>query len=152
MWQEILKAVTVYFSSMVKFIFGPVGGYTAGLSLVTTIVVTIAGMMTVVLAFAFFGDFLREKVMKRITKNKKLFSSRNRKFVTIWRKYGIIGVAALTPLMLTPIGGSVLAVSFGVPRNKLIIAMFISACIWSVIFSVSVYFFADEISHYIDLH
>jgi len=59
MWQLILKVVTIYFSSMLKFIFGPLGGYAAGFPLVATILVTVAGMMTVVFAFSFFGEFLR---------------------------------------------------------------------------------------------
>lgn len=145
MWEEILKAIPVYLSSMLKFIFGPIGGYAAGLNLVTTIVVTIGGMMTVVILFAFFGDFMRTKILHRFFANRKKFSVRNRKLVTIWKKYGIFGVAALTPVLLTPIGGSVLAVSVGTPRNKLILYMFVSACVWAVIFSVGIYFFGNTL-------
>lgn len=144
MWEEILKAIPVYFSSMLKFIFGPIGGYAAGLTLVTTILVTVGGMMTVVLLFAFFGDFIREKIINRFFPKRKRFSERNRKFVGIWKKYGLFGVAALTPIFLTPIGGTILAVSFGTPRNKLILFMFISASVWSVLFSVIIYFFGNE--------
>lgn len=145
MWQEILKAIPIYFSTMFKFIFGPLGGYAAGLTLLTTILVNVASMMTVVLLFAFFGDFIRKNIIGRFFKKRKLFTVRNRRIVTIWKKYGILGVAALTPCLLTPIGGSIIAVSFGTPRNKMILYMFISASIWSVIFSVSVYAFGNEI-------
>lgn len=145
MWQEILKAIPIYFSTMFKFIFGPLGGYAAGLTLLTTILVNVASMMTVVLLFAFFGDFIRKNIIGRFFKKRRLFTVRNRRIVTIWKKYGILGVAALTPCLLTPIGGSIIAVSFGTPRNKMILYMFISASIWSVIFSVSVYAFGNEI-------
>lgn len=145
MWEEILKAIPVYVSSMIKFILGPIGGYAAGLTLVTTILVTVAGMMTVVLAFAFFGDWLRDKVLNRFFKRKHASSGRNRKFIGIWKKYGIAGVAALTPLILTPIGGTLLAISFGTPRDKLIFYMFLSASVWSVLFSCIVYFFGNEV-------
>ena len=37
----------------------------------------------------------------------------NRRKVTLWRKYGIIGVALFTPLFLTPIGGTLVANAFG---------------------------------------
>lgn len=144
MWEEILKAIPVYFSSMFKFIFGPIGGYAAGLNIFTTMLVTIAGMMTVVLGFAYFGDFLKNRVLARFFQNRKKFSVRNRKFVKIWRKYGLAGVAILTPILLTPIGGTLLAVSFGTPRNRLIVFMFISAALYSVVFSVAVYFFGNE--------
>ena len=149
MWETILKLATVYFSSMLKFIFGPLGGYAAGFSLVTTILVTVAGMMTVVLIFTFFGNWIREKITARFSKKRNKFSQRNRRFVTIWKKYGLIGVAALTPLILTPIGGTLLAVSSGSPKEKIIFYMFISASVWSVVWSVALYFFGNEVLKYL---
>jgi len=145
MWEEILKAIPVYFSSMLKFIFGPIGGYAAGLNLVTTILVTVAGMMTVVLLFTYAGNWIRERVFLKFFGKRNKFSVRNRKFVGIWKKYGLIGVAALTPLLLTPIGGTLLAVSSGSPKEKIIFFMFVSASVWSVIFSVAIYFFGNEV-------
>jgi membrane protein DedA with SNARE-associated domain len=144
MWEELLKAVPVYLSSMVKFILGPLGGYAAGLNLVTTILSTVAGMMTIVLLFAYFGNFIRDKIFARFRKPKS-FSDQNRRFVKFWKKYGLLGVAALTPVILTPIGGTVLAISFGTPRNKLILYMFISAAVWSLVFSTSIYVLGDEV-------
>jgi membrane protein DedA with SNARE-associated domain len=149
MWETILKVATVYFSSMLKFIFGPLGGYAAGFSLVTTILVTVAGMMTVVLVFTFFGNWIREKIIRRFSKKRNKFSTRNRRFVTIWKKYGLIGVAALTPVIFTPIGGTLLAVSSGSPKEKIIFYMFISAAVWSVLLSVALYFFGNEVLKYL---
>ena len=144
MWEEILKAIPVYFSSMFKFIFGPLGGFAAGLQLVTTILVTIAGMMTVVFGFTYAGSWLRQKVIHRFFGKRKRFTQNNRKFVRIWKKYGLFGVAALTPVILTPIGGTLLAVSSGSPREKIIIFMFVSASVWSVVFSVVIYLLGNE--------
>jgi membrane protein DedA with SNARE-associated domain len=149
MWQLILKVATVYFSSMLKFIFGPVGGYAAGFPLITTIVVTIAGMMTVVLVFTYFGNWIKVRIIGRFFKKTNKFSSRNRKFVTIWKRYGLIGVAALTPVLLTPIGGTILAVSSGSPKQKIIFYMFISASIWACVFTCALYFFGNEILKYL---
>lgn len=149
MWQVIFKIATVYFSSMLKFIFGPLGGYAAGFSLLTTILVTVAGMMTVVLIFTFFSTWIREKIIPRFIKKRKKFSPGNRRFVTIWKKYGLIGVAALTPIFLTPIGGTLLAVSSGSPKDKIIIYMFVSASFWSVVFSTALYFFGNEVLKYL---
>jgi membrane protein DedA with SNARE-associated domain len=144
MWEEILRAIPVYFSSMIKFIFGPVGGYAAGLTLTTTILTTVAGMMTVVLGFTFFGDLLRDKIFHRFFSNRHP-SDRFKRFSGIWKKYGVAGVAILTPIILTPIGGTLLAISLGTPKDKLIFYMFLSAAIWSVVFSAAIYFFGNEI-------
>ena len=143
MWDIILRVATVYVSTMLKFILGPVGGYAAGLNIVVTILVTVCSMMTVVLVFAFFGDFIRQRVLRRFFNTKK-FTERNRKYVWIWRRYGLFGIAFLTPILLTPIGGTLLAISFGTPKNRLILFMFVSAAAWSVVLSIVVYFFGNE--------
>jgi hypothetical protein len=145
MWEEIAKAVPIFFSSMFKFILGPVGGYLAKLNMLTTILVTVGGMMTVVLAFAFFGDLIKKKIISRFFPRKKRFTEKNRKFVIIWRKYGLLGVAALTPVLFTPIGGTLLAIGFGSPRDKLIIYMFVSASLWSVVLTFIVYMFGNSV-------
>ncbi|HEX7016820.1 MAG TPA: hypothetical protein VF191_15035 [Cyclobacteriaceae bacterium] len=149
MWEELARAIPVYFSSMLKFILGPVGGYLAKLNMFTTILTTVAGMMTVVLAFAFFGDLIKKYVINRYFPRKNRFSDQNKKFVRIWRKYGLVGVAALTPLLLTPIGGALIAVGFGSPRDKLIIYMFISASVWSVGLTLLIYFLGDTAINYL---
>lgn len=148
MWEEILKAIPVYLATMLKFIFGPVGGYTAGLNILTTILSTVAGMMTIVFAFTYSGNWLRQKVFSRFLKPGNRFSDKNKRFVTIWKKYGLAGVAVLTPLVLTPIGGTILAVSSGSPKEKIIFYMFLSASFWAVIFSMAIYFFGNEVLKY----
>lgn len=146
MWEEILKAIPVYFSSMLKFILGPIGGYAAGLNLVTTILTTVFGMMTIVFLFTFFGDWLKANVLSRFKrKNKKPNEKRTNRFANIWKRYGLAGVALLTPIILTPIGGTLLAVSSGSPKDKIIFYMFISAASWSVIFSIAIYFFGNQV-------
>jgi membrane protein DedA with SNARE-associated domain len=145
MWEEILKAIPVTLSSGLKFILGPIGGFAAKLNPITTILATVIGSMTSVLAFTFFGGWLRKKVLDRFGGKKKKFSSNNRKFVTLWKKYGIVGVAALMPLLLTPIGGTILAIGFGAPRNKIIFYMFVSASVWAVIFTFLIYEFGKAV-------
>jgi membrane protein DedA with SNARE-associated domain len=145
MLEEILKAIPVYFSTMLKFIFGPVGGYAAGLNLVTTILTTVFGMMTIVLLLTYSGKWLNEKVFSRFKRNRKGLAVKNERFANIWKKYGLPGVALLTPIFLTPIGGTILAISSGSPREKIVFYMFLSASFWSVVFSVAIYFFGNEV-------
>ncbi len=144
MWEEILKAIPVFLSSMIKFILGPTGGYTLGLHPVSTVLATVAGSMCSVVAFTFFGDWLRLKVLHRFGK-KKVFSANNRRFVSLWKKYGIVGVAALMPLILTPIGGTALAVGFGSPPKKILTYMLISSTVWAIIFTTAIYAFGKAV-------
>src|SRR5688572_28695955 len=140
MLQEILKAIPVYFSCMLKFIFGPAGGYAVGLHPVTTILTTVCGMMTVVFLFTFFGNWIRKTIFGR-SKKKKVNLKRAEQLDRIWKRYGLVGVALLTPIILTPIGGTLIAVSSGSSREKIIFYMFVSASFWSVVISMSIYIF-----------
>ncbi len=150
MWGEILKALSVYLSSMIKFIFGPIGGKTAGLHLLTTMVVTAAGMMTMVIAFTYFGEYLRNKILYRFFPKKADAGDSSKKSSAFFKKYGLAGIAFLTPVILTPIGGTLLAVSVSSNREKIIFYMFISACVWSVILTFAVYFGYDAIMNAIN--
>jgi len=145
MTEELLKAIPIYISSLFKFIVGPVAGYGAGLHIITTMLVTFLGMMTSVVAFTFFGDWLRMKLLKKWISKQKKFSPRSRRVVIVWRKFGLAGIAILTPLLLTPIGGTLIAVSFGAPKKYILLYMLISAGVFSVLFGITVYSLGDTV-------
>lgn len=132
-----LKYFTVYFLSGLKFIFGPTFGVAYELPLIAIILLTSFGMMTTIYLFTFFGNDLR-KFFKRFKKNPKTFTKRNRKFVKIWRRFGLKGVCLLTPLVLTPPGGGLLVNLLGTNKSKILKWMWISALGWSTILSLVV--------------
>jgi hypothetical protein len=148
MWEEILITLSVYLSTLIKFIFGPIGGKAAGLHIITTMVITVTGMMTVVLAFTYFGEFIRERIINRFRRKKTVYEpTRKSGFL---KKYGLAGIAFLTPILLTPIGGTLLAVGLSSNREKIILYMLISACLWSIILTSAVYFGYDAIMNFVN--
>ncbi|MEJ0054701.1 MAG: small multi-drug export protein [Bacteroidota bacterium] len=142
MVEELLKAVPVFLASMLKFILGPMMGFAAGLHFVTTVLVTIASMMVVVVAFTYFGEWIKTHVVERFIKKKNKPAKKRSDF---WHKYGLTGIAFFTPVFLTPIGGTILALSMGNPRRKILFYMLISAIAWAFIFSWIVYFVGKEV-------
>lgn len=146
MWEEILKVITlVYLPSMLKFIFGPLAGYAAGLGIVTTIAGTAAGMMTIVVLITYFGNWFRTRVLDRFRKKKDTGDAPPGRFAVMVKKFGLPGVAFFTPVLLTPIGGSILAVSMGGRREKILLYMLLSAVFWSIVFSSAIYFFGQRV-------
>lgn len=144
MMEEFLKAIPVYFFTMLKFILGPTLGFAARLHFLTTVMVTVAGMMTIVVLFTFFGEWIKTKFRNRFQREKNLAPTTGR-LDGFWKKYGLTGIAILTPLLLTPIGGTLLAVSSGSPKEKIIFFMFISAATWALIFTTIIYFVGGEV-------
>ena len=132
-----LKYFTVYFLSGLKFIFGPTFGVAYDLPLIAIILLTASGMMTTIYLFTFFGPEIRRFAL-RFRRDPKVFTKRNRRFVKIWRQFGLEGVCLLTPLILTPPGGGLLANLLGTNKRKLIKWMWISALGWSTIISTLV--------------
>lgn len=131
---DLLKYITVIGWTMVKFIFGPVFSAMFDIPFFHAVLLTITGMMLAVLLFTFAGTEIRKWWQARFSKNKKIFTARKRNMVKVWRKYGIWGVAALTPLIFTPIGGTMIAVSFGEKKSKILLAMLISGIFWAFVF------------------
>lgn len=141
MIETITKYLVVCVSSMFKFILGPVIGPHEHLSVIETSVCTIVGMMVAVVISTYVGENIRDYLMNRKKRrgNYKVFTRRKRRIVRIFRKFGMFGIAFLTPLLLTPIGGTVIAVSLSINRRKIITYMFVSALFWAPVAS---YFFA----------
>jgi hypothetical protein len=135
MLEQAAKYLTVFLSSMVKFIGGPLSGTAFGLSWIETCIFTILGMMASVLIFSLLGATIRSRFCKR-KKKRRVFTSRNRRIVFIWRRYGLAGVAFLTPLLLSPILGTIVATSFGEPWRRIFMYMLCSAVFWGITFSL----------------
>ena len=144
----IEKCLSVVFSSMLKFIFGPLFGFAYDFPVWLTALLTSIGMMISVILVSYLGDGVRLALLSKLKKRKKyrVFSKRKRKIVRVWQKFGMLGVAFLTPAILTPIGGTLIALSFGVKKAKIILFMALSAIFWSPLVS----FFIEEIKIFME--
>jgi uncharacterized membrane protein len=137
-------------ASSIKFVAGPLTGFGLGLSMFETIVCTWVGMMFTVTVMLTIGRFLVQQIARIRVQKPKLFSGRVRYAVSIWQRFGIKGIAVMTPLLFTPIGGSLLALSFKVPTPRVLFFMAISGIFWSIVFTVLFYqltFVRDLIIH-----
>ncbi len=136
---ELLKDYfTIFIGSMFKFVGGPAIGVKTGTSIVETTVVSALGMATTVYIITFFGDGLRRRIILRNQKkrNYRVFTPKKRWLIRVYKKFGITGIAFLTPVLFSPIVGGILAISFGTPPRKIILYMFISALFWGLILSI----------------
>jgi hypothetical protein len=134
-----LKYISVALASTLKFFGGPITGVILNLTWIETAICSIAGMMFSVLVVTFVGKGIQVLLKKYRKGTPKRFSKTNRMAVRIWKKFGIIGIAALTPPLFTPIFGTALAVAFRVPRTSIFLWMTLSAIGWG--------FFVSYIAH-----
>ncbi len=119
---------------MFKFIAGPALGAVYGFSFIEKFIITVLGMMTSVIVVSFVGQKLRVWAQRKFPpkKKRKRFTKKNRRIVYLWRNYGEFGVSFFTPLIFSPVIGTLLVMVLGGKRKKVIVYMFISAVFWSL--------------------
>src|SRR5205823_3294461 len=66
-------------------------------------------------------------------KKKRKFTPRNRRIVRIWQTYGLVGLAALTPIIFSIPIGTFIMTRFESNNNKIILYMFFSIVCWSLL-------------------
>ncbi|UXP33722.1 hypothetical protein N6H18_07120 [Reichenbachiella agarivorans] len=141
---EILKYLSIYLGSMLKIMVGPVLGLTYDYNIFITGTLTALGMMTSVYLITFFGANIRhysQAILNR--KRKNIFSKKTRQYVRIWQKYGVPGIAFLTPVLFMPIGGAIIANAFGGKKADIFKYMWISSLFWSYFLAWLVRFAGD---------
>ncbi len=148
--EEIRNIATVFLISGIKFLFAP---FTAseifGYSFWRSFAITTSGGATGILVFTYVGDlivrwwahlvavikafFLRRKVEVIERKQYEKFTRTNKLIVRVKRKFGIAGLAFLTPCILSiPIGTFVINRFFR-KKVKILFALFVSLIFWSFV-------------------
>ena len=135
MFELILKYSAVYLSSMFKFVLGPLAGTVSQLSIAETSVFSVLGMMSTVILMMLIGVNSRQWILRNL-RLEKMINSSSERFGSLWEKYGVHGVAFLTPVLFTPVGGSFIAIMMGGSRKKIVKAMLVSAIFWGLTISI----------------
>ena len=135
MWAEILKILSVFLLSAVKFGIGGVpAAVFANFPFFKAMLITISGGMTGVVVFTYLSDWINHKLQKMSSgKPKKKFTLTNKTIVYVKKYFGLIGLSIITPLVLSIPLGVFLAVRYYHDKNKVIRYMFISITLWAVL-------------------
>jgi hypothetical protein len=128
----LLKYLSVALASTLKFFGGPIAGVILKLTWIETAICSAVGMMFTVLLLTYVGGGIQALLKKHRKSPPKKFTRTTRIAVNIWKRFGIIGIAFLTPPLFTPIFGPILAVAFKVPRASIFLWMSISAIVWGL--------------------
>ena len=136
------KYLSVIAISMLKFAGGPLTGLAIKLSWIETAICSVVGMMITVFLIVFSGDFIRNRFYK--DKPKK-FTKMTRYGVKIRQKFGLAGIAFLTPLLFTPPVGAALSMAFRYDKKAILLQMFISAVAWAIVQTLFFFYVKDLI-------
>jgi len=154
---KIFKLVQIILISAIKFLFAPLISLQMGFNYVQTIIyTTIGGILGVFFFFflsntivnlykryldmhvkAFFSKFRKEKTNNApvLVKTKKKFTKKNRFIIFLKSKLGMIGIAFLTPTILSIPFGTFLANKYFPNKKTVLLYLSISVAIWSFVLS-----------------
>ena len=131
---ELSKIVGILVFSTLKFFFAPSAALADGYGFLETIAIHVTGGYLGFALFFFAGKVIVTLWRKWFSqKKKKLFNKKNRFIVNIKTKYGLLGIAVLTPLMLSIPVGAILASYYFPKAQKTLPIFFICIVIWSFI-------------------
>ncbi len=130
------KYLIVYFTAIFKFVPAPLIALYQNLTILEATILTTLGTMTTVITLTFAGERFRKFILRKFFRKRKLFTPGNRKKVRFIRKYGIKGVAFLTPVVFGPVIGALLASTLGAAKHKIFISMAICCLFWAFILSL----------------
>lgn len=133
----------VFLVAMVKFLFAYPMALANKMNFGVSMLATSAGMMTTVSIITLFRKQVKGFIDKFYFNKRKIFSKTNRRIVKIYQRFGLWGIALATPPLLTPIGGTLVAVARGESAQRVLFVMFIASIIWGLLGGGFIYFLYD---------
>lgn len=131
---EIFQWVGVMLIAAIPFIDSYVGsviGILAGVNPIVAIAAAIVGNVISMLIFALTAHRVRSRVTAG--KQSQELTPRQAKVRRGFDKYGVVGVSLLGPFVLPSQFTSAAMVSFGAPKNAVILWQIISIIVWGVV-------------------
>jgi hypothetical protein len=163
----IIKILSLLLISSVKFIWAfPVAQYEYHLKIFETIIITCSGGIIGILFFAFLSDIIirlwfkfyhksinhhlalkiiPEFMRRKNTEQKLIFTRKNKRYIKVKQKFGIIGISFLTPVLLSIPIGTFIAIRFYKRKPSTLIYLTSSVILWSLIISFSMFYFKIKI-------
>ena len=135
------SSLLVLLGSTFKFSMGSLTAVFYNLGLAGSLANIIGGTIGIVL-FTYLGDFIQAYCIKKFPNQfGRKFSRSNRFLVRVKQKFGLGGIAAFTPIILSIPVGVLFALALTVDKKKVMFSMMISMLFWATIIFLPYFLF-----------
>ncbi|MCF8253310.1 MAG: small multi-drug export protein [Bacteroidia bacterium] len=133
--EYLLKVLSVVVWSAIKYIVGIGMAIGFGFNQIEILVYTVGGGMLGVVFYLYLWALILNIYYRYYPKKNKpiKFSKYKRKLVKFIRKYEVWGIALITPIILTPPVGTILAATIEHNKWRIKLIMLASFCFWTLI-------------------
>lgn len=134
--ERLHKYLILMLTCTVKYLVGMIYAKADGLNFYETLTFGALGGILGVIVFSYFGAFLRRysKGLRKYFQLKHNYS-RAKRLMTFWHKYGIIGMAFISPFV-SPMIAVIVALAFREKPLNIIRYYCTALVLWTVIFSL----------------
>ena len=158
---QVFKLIQVVIISGIKFLFAPFVAIGYGFNYFQTVIFTTVGGIAGLLFFYYLSKWMirlyfrlcpvvisyfgGEEARKALQEsqcrkpNRKKFTRKNKTIVNIRKKYGLLGIILLTPVLLSIPIGAFLAQKYYSKRTNILVYLSLSVLMWS--FFISSFYF-----------
>lgn len=127
----LLLLASTKFAVAVGLLVSPATNYTY----LESVILLLFGGFTGVIFFYYFSNWINKMISKFFPskKKKKVFSNKVRRFINIKNKYGLIGIAIISPITISIPVGSFIASRFFSKDKYTLVFMLAGIVLWSII-------------------
>lgn len=139
-WSQI---AVIFLLSVFKYGFGLFTAVNSSVGFWQSILTNLLGGAIGVWLFTYFGGYIRDVYLRWKYKNKppKKFTRWNRFQIMLKDKFGLVGIAIFSPIILTIPVGVFLALQITSNRRKIFFFIYGGCIIWSWFFFIIDFFF-----------
>ena len=139
--ENVFSSIGILLGSIVKFSMFTLTAIAADLGLGGSIANIIGGIIGVVL-FTYLGSFIQDFFVGTFPKRfGKRFTSSNRFLVRVKQRFGLNGIAVLTPIILSIPVGVLFSLSLTHDKKKIMISMIVSLLFWATLLFLPYFLF-----------
>ena len=139
--EKLISSILVLLGSVIKFSMGSLTAIAADLGLGGSLANIIGGIIGIVLC-TYLGSFIQSYFVKTFPNRfGKRFTRSNRFLVRLKQRFGLGGIAVLTPIVLSIPVGVLLALTVTHDKKKIMISMLVSMFFWATLLFLPYFLF-----------
>ncbi len=131
----IISIASVFASSVIELWLSIPVGLAFGLNPFLIVAASTLGSVFSVFIVAYFGECLREWIIKKRYGNGR--NVKSGRIYNVWNRYGTVGLGLLSPLLFGAPFGTAIGIVLGARRNNLITWMALEIILWSVMLTAA---------------
>jgi hypothetical protein len=145
---ETIFSICIFLCSTIKFGYAAIAVHTSGAGALG-ITANVLGGLTGIVAFSYIGEPIKGWMRDRYPDMMgKRFGRMSRLVVHVRQRFGLAGIAFLTPVLFSIPVGVMVAQGIYRSRSSVVSSMCISCIFWAVVFFLPYYAICAQVSHW----